>query len=148
MAKNNIKEKKKILYFDDEPFLSICLVDSLKDDWDVTFVDRVDELFKELNRHKFDILILDIMAPIPEMEYPYVSFTNREIDEMDEGINTGVVLAEKIWTEIDGNYIILFLTARRVDTISQLSRNHKYDYIRKPILISDLNIKLESMIKR
>lgn len=146
MAKNNIKEKKKILYFDDEPFLSKCLVDSLKDDWDVTFVKCVDELFKELNRHKFDILILDIMAPIPEMEYPYVSFTNREIEEMDEGINTGVVLAEKIWTEIDGNYIILFLTARRVDTISQLSRNYKYDYIRKPVLISDLNIKLESMI--
>ncbi len=143
---NNITEKKKILYFDDESFISMALVESLDYDWDITFVDEINELFNELSVHKFDILILDIMAPIPETKNEYVNFTNAEIKEMEEGRNTGVVLAKKIWTEIDSNYIILFLTARSLDTISLLSRSYRFDYIRKPVLVDDLNFKLEEML--
>ena len=144
---NNITEKKKILYFDDEPFISKTLVKSLEFyDWDITFADNIYELFKELNVHKFDILILDIMAPVPETKNEYVDFTNAEIKEMEGGMNTGVVLAKKIWTEIDSNYTILFLTARSLDTISLLSRSYRFDYIRKPVLVNDLNFKLEEML--
>lgn len=144
---NNITEKKKILYFDDEPFISVALVDSLTlYEWDVTFVSTINELFYELNRLKFDVLILDIMAPIPEMENLNVSFSKREIEDMDEGMNTGVVLAKKIWMEIDKDYTILFLSARRLDTISLLSRSYRFDYIRKPVLIDDLNSILEKML--
>ena len=145
---NNITEKKKILYFDDESFISMALVKSLEFyDWDITFVSDINELFNELKRHKFDILVLDIMAPVPENKNEYVDFTNAEIKEMVGGMNTGVVLAKKIWTEIDNDYTILFLSARSLDTISLLSRSYRFDYIRKPVLVNNLNSKLEEMLK-
>lgn len=142
-------EMKKILFFDDESFISRILVNNLKlNDWDVTFVSEINELFKELKRHKFDILILDIKAPIPKMENLNVSFTRTEIEEMDDGMNTGVVLAKKIWMEIDSNYAVLFLSARNEGAISQLSSNYRFDHIRKPELISTIIFKLNELLNQ
>lgn len=140
-------KKKRVLYFDDESFISMALVKSLKFyDWDITFVDEINKLFKELKDHKFDIIIMDIMAPVPEIQNDFVCFTNAEINEMDEGMNTGVVLAKKIWRDIDSNLPILFLSARRLDTILLLPSNNRFDYIRKPVLVDDLNLILKELL--
>ena len=141
-----MEENKRILFFDDESYMSMALVKSLDYDWDITFVDEINELFKELSDHKFDILILDVMAPVPEVQNEFVNFTNAEINEMDEGINTGVVIAKKIW-EKKLDLPILFLSARRLDTIQQLPKNRKFDYIRKPVLVEDLDIKLKELLQ-
>lgn len=142
-----MEENKKILFFDDESFISMALVKSLDFyDWDITFVDEINELFKELKDHKFDILIMDIMAPVPEAQNDFVNFTNAEIKEMDEGMNTGVVLAKKIWKDIDDKLPILFLSARGLDTILLLQRDNKFDYIRKPVLVDDLDLKLKELL--
>ena len=109
MTINDLTEKQKVLFFDDEPFISGKLAKSLElDDWDVTFVSEINDLFMELRSRQFGILILDIMAPIPEKENKHVNFTNNEIDKMDKGMNTGVILAEKIWREINNDLPIIF----------------------------------------
>lgn len=119
-------KKKRVLFFDDEPFISKALANSLTlFEWDVTFVDNINDLFKELKNNSFDILLLDIMAPIPEMENSNVSFSEKEINEMDNGMNTGIVLARKIW-EFNNNIPILFLTAIAVEH-QQESINHFTD---------------------
>ncbi len=40
---------------------------------------------------------MDIMAPIPEPENDHVIFSYAEIWRMDDGINTGIILTEKLW---------------------------------------------------
>lgn len=143
-------EKKKVLFFDDEPFISKYLVDTLElFDWDVTLVTEIDELFKELNISKFDIIILDIMAPIPESASEFVQFTKKEINEMDDGINTGVVAAKKVW-EIPTykDTPILFLSARRDPRHGdQKLQTDKCDYLRKPELVRTIDEKLRTMLK-
>lgn len=142
---NNKKAKKwRVLYFDDEPFINFPLAESLKLlNWDVTFVDSIDELFNKLNNHQFDILILDIMVPLPSSieDYNHIQFSQSEIIEMREGMHTGVVLAKKIWS-IE-NYLdipILFLSAKRNPIpYDAFLQEKKCDYLRKPELAKEVS---------
>lgn len=139
MAKNNSTEKRRVLFFDDEKFISGLMAQNLEmNGWDITFVDEINELFMELRSRQFDVLILDIMAPIPQKENKHVNFTSSEIDEMEEGMNTGVVLANKIWAEIRKEQPILFLSAKQLET--------EHDYLLKPVFADELEMKLHDML--
>ena len=90
--------KNRVLHFDDEPFQARALAENLKFfGWDVTLVSEIDGLFKELNNNHYDVLIMDIMAPIPQLENEHVTFSSEDIQRMDDGLNTGVIITEKIW---------------------------------------------------
>lgn len=143
---------KKVLHFDDEPFLSRAVGESLNllDEWDVTLVAEIDELFRELQNNQYDAVIMDIMAPIPPLENEHVKFTQKEIEEMDGGINTGVVLAKKImYTTQYKDIPILFLTARSLSYIiddPDFANNNKCGFIRKPALASDICNALQDLL--
>lgn len=150
MAKKNITEKKKVLYFDDEPHISRALAQSLElFDWDVTFVSDVESLFHVLTNHQYDIFIIDIMAPIPEKKMS-ISFTQKDIDEMDEGRNTGVVIAKKIWLlEKYANVPILFISAKQnpiPDDPYLLNKNCAF--LRKPELAKTVSLTLEKLLNK
>ncbi len=150
MATKKSTEKKKVLYFDDEPFISGALAKSLiLFGWEVIQVSEIDDLFKELKTHQFNILLLDLMAPIPDKENKYINFSPKEIDEMNLGINSGVVIAKRIWKDIDENLPILFLSARRNPIPEDLEQNnHKCDYLRKPQRAHEVDEKLKELLKR
>lgn len=147
--------KKKILFFDNEPFTVNSLTLHLKlFGWEVKLVPDIDELFHELYQNPSDIVILDIKAPEPKLKGKYVSFKPTEIDEMDDGMMTGVVLAKKIW-EIDHNKFkdtpILFHSAKRNpipedEVLSNQNKRKKCDYIRKPQRIKSIHQKLQDML--
>lgn len=138
MDKTKKEEKKKVLYFDDEPFITEALARSLElFGWDVIQVSEIDDLFKELKTRQFDIVILDLMAPIPNQKNKYVNFAMSEIDEMklSRGTNVGIILAKKIWKEVNTDTPILFLSAKRnpIPEEPELEQ-FKCDYLRKPQL--------------
>ena len=140
----------KLLHFDDEPFIVSALAKTLELlGWDVTLVSEIDGLFKELNNNHFDVLIMDIMAPIPELENDHVTFSPEEIQRMDDGLNTGVILTEKIW-QLEGyrDIPVLFLSARnRPKIITQfLQLGHKCEYLRKPQLVKTIDDKLRDLL--
>ena len=148
MAKNKKEEKKKVLYFDDEPFITEALAHSLElFDWDVTLESEIDDLFKELKSRRFDILMMDLMAPIPKKENKYINFTPKEIDEMHSGLSVGVVLAKKIWKDLKKDIPILFLSARRSPIPEDAAlRNYNCDYLSKPQLAKVVDEKLHEML--
>jgi len=129
-------EKNNILFFDDDPFTVRSLTLHLESlGWNVKFVSDIDQLFHELNQNQYDILILDIVAPVPEMDKcKYVHFDVSEIDKMDDGMLTGVVLAKKIWhSEKYKEIPILFHSARSnpIPGDTEL-QNGNCSFIRKP----------------
>lgn len=142
--------KYRVLHFDDEPFISMALVRGLElYGWDVTLVSEIDELFKELNNDHYDVLIMDIMAPIPQFENEHVTFSQEEIQRMDDGLNTGVILTEKIWQLEEYRDIpVLFLSARnRPDEIELfLESGHKCEYLRKSQLAKTIDEKLKELL--
>lgn len=148
MDKTKKEEKKKVLYFDDEPFITEALARSLElFGWDVRNVSEIDYLFNELKTHQFNVLILDIMAPVPNTENRYVSFTPEEIDKMDNGLNVGIVLAKKIWYELKMNIPILFLSAKKNPIPEEPDLEKiKCDYLRKPQLAKDVEKKLNELL--
>lgn len=139
----------RVLYFDDEPIISNAVVNSLGLlGWDVTFVSEIDELFKELNNNHYDALIMDIMAPTPSANNRYVTFTRKEIEDMNNGMNTGVVLTKKIITMPKYKGIpILFLSARKNPLPENPELNNcNCDYLRKPQLSRTVDIKLKELL--
>ena len=129
-------DKNRVLFFDDDPFISKTLVDTLELlGWDVTLISEIDDLFIKLNSIlQFDVIILDIMAPIPQADSGYVKFTKKEINEMNDGLNTGVVATKKIWQmEKYKNTPILFLSIAKDPRFENPElQNDKCDYLRKP----------------
>lgn len=144
-------EKKKILFFDDDSFITQILAQNLEViGWEVTLVSEINDLFSNLKKRRFDIIILDIMAPIPKANNEYVNFTKDEIAEMDEAMNTGVVAAKKIW-DIENkkykNIPILFLSAKKDPRPENPElQTDKCDYLRQPELVSTINEKLEKLM--
>ena len=127
----------KILYFDDEPFISRALAEHLRLVYkrEVTLVSEINELFDELKDNQYDIIILDIMTPVPDSHI----FTKREIKEMEGGMSTGIV---------NGSIPILFLTARsQPDAITHFKdEGRKCDWLRKPELAKTINEKLLELL--
>ncbi len=142
--------RKRVLYFDDEPYITRAQAASLELlGWDVTQVSEIDELFKELRDSRFDIIILDMMSPLPNENNRYVNFTLEEIEEMDEGRNTGIVLAKRIWKQ-DSKLPILFMSARQFpDNAKDEFSHHGYRlaYLRKPELAKTVNDEMEKLLK-
>ncbi len=151
--KNN-DVQKKLLFFDNQSSVVKSLVMNLRLlEWDVTFVSDIDILFHEMNQNHYDIFILDIMAPVPNLEEcKYCTFTVAKMNEMDGGMNTGVVLAKKIWElESYKETPILFLSGRvnpiPSDAILQKRHNQKKcDYLRKPQWAKEIDKKLLELL--
>lgn len=146
--KKTTTAKNRVLYFDDEPYITRALAQNLESfEWNVTLVSEIDELFKKLKTRQFDTIIMDIMAPIPNKENKYINFSQLEIDEMDMGRNAGIILAKKIWKEFNKNIPILFLSARRnpIPDEPELQK-HNCDHLRKPQLAHDVDEKLLNML--
>lgn len=144
--------KRRVLHFDDEPFISRAVGESLHFiyGWEVTLVSEAEGLFRELENNQYDAIIMDIMAPVPKPSNEHVKFTQKEIEEMDGGINTGVVLAKKImYTTQYKDIPILFLTARSLSYIidnPDFANNNKCGFIRKPALASDICNALQDLL--
>lgn len=146
-----MRKKKRILYFDDEPFISTALAQNLElFGWNVTLVSKAEDLFGKLSE-PFDVIILDIMAPIPDKRIESIEFNKKEIQQMDKGRNTGIVFATKIW-DINNqelvNMPILFLSARKqpesINTFQKEGR--KCACLRKPELVKTIHKKLEELL--
>ena len=144
------KPKNRILFFDNEPFLVKSLTQHLKLlGWDVKLVPNIDELFKELEQNNYDILILDIKAPIPIINGKYVSFKPSEINSMNDGMKTGVVLAKKIWEDNKKyNSIPILFHSAKTNPIpgDSVLESHKCDYIRKPERVKNIDQKLNDLL--
>lgn len=144
-TEENRNDGNKLLLFDNQSFVVKSLVTNLKLlGWDVTFVSDIDELFLKLNQSHYNILILDVMSTVHNTE----RFTESEIEEMDGGMNTGSVVAKKIW-QMDGykDTPILFLSGRANpiprDTVLQ---NSNCRYMRKPEFAKKVNNELREML--
>ena len=143
-------KKNRVLFFDDDPFTVKSLTLNLGLlGWIVTFVSDIDEMFHELNRNQYDILILDIVAPVPEAgKCKYIEFLESEIDKMDDGMLTGVVLAKKVWSMDNFKKIpVLFHSARSNPIPSDKElQNNNCVFIRKPEFAKNVNSKLLEML--
>lgn len=142
---------KRILFFDDESFVTKMLISNLQINYgwnqnnlgEITFVSTPKELFDKVNEKvKYDLYVLDIMVPI-ELINKTDLFSKGEIDKMQKGDNTGVVIAEKI-KEITGDkkVPVLFLSARMQP--SKMEENT--DYIEKPAYALDISEKMKKLL--
>jgi len=95
----------KILFFDDEKRIAEILQKNLElYGYEVTLVSTISEFFAEINNIavKYNLVLMDIMAPMPnadEMQW----FSKSEIENMNEGISIGEILADKIRTGNETN---------------------------------------------
>ncbi len=88
----------KILFFDDEKRIAEVLQKNLElFDFEVTLVSTIREFVAEINKTNitYNLLLMDVMAPLPSEEESKW-FTEEEIEHMGGGLNTGVVLIDKI----------------------------------------------------
>lgn len=141
-----------ILYFDADPYIAQNLCCTLRlYDCNLVMASEIDSLFWELTNFQYDTLILDIMAPVPNMKNRFVNFNSSEIEAMCGGMNTGIVLAEKIW-EYKNNidFPILFLSARRRpnEIVQFILKGRKCEYLRKPQLAKDIHAALQRLINK
>lgn len=133
-----MKEPIKILFFDDEPNLVCGITNSFKLLYgiDVNVVNHINTLFRDLNNDIFNVLVIDVMAPIPPANNTNVSFTTEEIEEMNQGLKTGVVLSKKIRAiEKYKNTPIIFVTACSENALESLRKQNATNikYLRKPV---------------
>lgn len=122
-----VQSKPKILYVEDDIYLSYVTKDNLElKGYDITFCKDGKTAFKSFSNNKFDLCILDVMLPA-----------------MD-----GFTLAQKI-RESDKDIPIVFLSAKSLkeDRIKGLTVGGD-DYITKPFSIEELVLKIEVFLKR
>lgn len=143
----------KILFFDDEPAVMGYLVQNLKNNYgwigdkEIVFVSTIYDLFAELNsnREVYSLFVLDVMAPTPVVKLEKY-FSQREWDDMDEGVNAGIVLANKIREMEKYKMVpILFLSARNITPISESEKGYTA-YIRKPVSPKELSEKMNELL--
>lgn len=143
--------KSRVLHFDDELFITSALAQSLElFGWEVTLVSEVDDLFHKLKNKQYDVIIMDIMVPLPSKNNPNINFTKQELEEMDNGLNTGVVLVKKIIKLPNyENIPILFLSARQDPIPDNPELNLiRCDYLRKPELVMEVDKKLKQLLNK
>ena len=123
----NNKKKAKILFVEDDIYLSFVTKDNLElAGYDILHTDNGATALETFKNNEIDICVLDIM-----------------LIEMD-----GFTLAKKI-REINKEVPILFLTAKSLkeDKITGLKIGAD-DYITKPFSIEELILKIEIFLKR
>lgn len=144
-------ESKRILFFDDEPFITKMLINNLQVNFgwnkenlgEITFVSTPEELFdKVYGAILYDLFVLDIMVPIDQTE-KMTLFSKEELDRMQLGDNTGIVFAEKI-RSIDKyrNVPILFLSAR-MESSKPMTNSA---YLEKPRFASEISDILKNIL--
>lgn len=122
-----MSHKPKILYVEDDVYLSFVTKDNLEiKGYDIVWKEDGEAALKAYNQGEFDICIIDIMLP-----------------KMD-----GFSLAEAIRKE-NQDIPILFLSAKTMkeDRIKGLTLGAD-DYITKPFSIEELVLKIEVFLKR
>jgi len=122
-----MSSKPKILYVEDDPYLSYVTKDNLEiKGYEIVLCKDGKEALSVFEDNPFDLCILDVMLP-----------------EMD-----GFALAKKI-RENDEHIPILFLSAKSMkeDRIEGLTVGGD-DYITKPFSIEELALKIEIFLKR
>ena len=140
--------KYRILYFDDEALPSKSMVRNLVNNYsfDIDYVSNVREFIEKLEKESYSLLVIDVMAPIPD-DVEGLGFEKDEISEMeeDEGMNTGVTLATRVWRmEKYNNIPVLFLTAKNK---FQLPQNGNCSLLRKPQLAKNVAQEINDLLK-
>lgn len=144
---------KKILFFDDEPFVSDYLVKNLQENYEwvgdkeITFVSTVGDLLNEIKNENvtYDLFVLDVMVPMLS-ENLKDSFSNEELIKMNYGMSTGIVISKTIRKmEKYKDVPILFLSSRSIPTITEFSETTAS--LRKPISPEEISNKMKEMLK-
>jgi CheY-like chemotaxis protein len=120
---------KKILLVDDDIKTMRSLVEDLQITYgfEVVHLGIIDNVIEVLNGSRFDIMILDIMMPIPS------GWSFDEIRRSSEGISTGEVLYEKIRNTFPELPILIY-SAKEVKPFI----DKKTIILRKPELPSEI----------
>jgi CheY-like chemotaxis protein len=144
---------QKILFFDDEPFIIGYLVNNLqenfgwKGDKEIVFVSTIDDLLNEINNNveTYSLFVLDVMAPMPSYELAK-QFSRQELDEMDDGMSLGLVMAKKIrQMEHYSKVPVLYLSARIIPPIPDLEKEYTA-YIRKPVSAEEISKIMDELL--
>ena len=144
---------KKILFFDDEHFIIGYLINNLRENYgwrgdkEIAFVSTVDALLDKMksNDETFSLFVLDVMAPKPSCELAK-QFSQQELDEMDDGMSLGLVMAKKIrQMERYSKVPILFLSARIIPPIPDLEKKYTA-YIRKPVSPDEISKIMDELL--
>lgn len=99
-----------VLWLDDEKFITsvsqhileeefdhhVCMVNNVPDFIDYLF-DK-DPFAENLINDTYDVIIMDIMMLVDNFDNKHIKFSNRDYRLMDDGMNTGIVLAKKLWS--------------------------------------------------
>ena len=157
---------KKILFFDDEPYISryliACLNQISKDnnyEWDIKFISTIEDLLKVLPPNKFilllkeinnvtvtyDLYIFDVMVPLPSGEVENL-FTKDDLNKMNNGMSTGLVMVDKIRKK-QKKVPILYLSARLIPPIPQSEKSYTA-YIRKPESPDNIAKKINELLNK
>lgn len=146
--------RKKILFFDDEPFYVNLLIDNLKlnHGWmadkkgEIKFISDYAEMIDEINSiNQYDLFVLDIMVSSIGIEEKDI-FTTAEIRRIERDNNMGILIAEKIRAiEKYKKTPIIFLSAKGIREIPS-SLGAPIGYLTKPTHAPDLSKKMEEML--
>ncbi len=145
---------KKILFFDDEPYISryliACLNQISKDnnyEWDIKFISTIEDLLKEINNVTvtYDLYIFDVMVPLPSGEVENL-FTKDDLNKMNNGMSTGLVMVDKIRKK-QKKVPILYLSARLIPPIPQSEKSYTA-YIRKPESPDNIAKKINELLNK
>lgn len=144
---------KKVLIFDDEPFIMDYLIKSLREiygwngDKEIDFVSTVGELLNKTNSsdETYSLFVLDVMVPMPSGDFKK-QFTQQELDEMLGGMSTGLVIVKKIrQLERYTKTPVLYLSARDIPNILD-SEKEFTAYIRKPVSAEEISKKMNELL--
>jgi CheY-like chemotaxis protein len=144
---------KRILFFDDEPIITKYLIENLQKNYqwtpngfgEITLVSTPEEIFKRAESESYNLFVLDIMVPIDQIDQidGKNKFSLDEIEEMQDGENTGVVIAKKIRTLPKyENVPVLFLSAR----VKPPKMPENADYLEKPVFAQKVSNKMKEML--
>ena len=142
--------EKKILFFDDEVLPSENLIRNLVTNYghQITCVSTVADFMEELTKEKYSLLIIDVMAPITS-NIETLGFTNKESESIkkQEGLITGIVLAERVWRESGyENIPIIFFTAKAPFKLNY-KENRKIRILQKPVLAKNFSKEINELIE-
>ena len=138
--------KKKILFFDDEDIAETLQKNLELFDYDVTLASNITAFFDKVDSSKvYDLVIMDIMAPMPSSDEERNKFTKDELLNMAGGHRIGEILADKITNMSKySNIPVLFYSARaNVNT----ERYKKAKHIRKPELAKTIVDEINNLLK-
>lgn len=140
---------KKILFFDDDEFITKLLIQNLKtnhgwtkdNDKEIIFISKVEDLMDEIiNRNKkYDLFVLDIMVPVPSPDNDH--FSENDILSMNNGLNTGMTITRKIRNMEQYKEVpIIYLSSRRINDAEGII------YLRKPVSARVLSDRMSELL--